>query len=48
MWIKDENEVNDIGYMYILRTIPMLHLLGTPQYVMEEPFHLEKNDDNYE
>ena len=34
--------------MYNIRTIPLLHLLGTPQYAIEEPIHLENNDDNYE
>ena len=32
MWIEfDENEIYDIGHMYNIRTIPMLHLLGYPQ-----------------
>ena len=28
--------------------MPMLHLLGTPQYTLEGLFHLENNDDNLE
>ena len=34
--------------MYNIRTIPMLHLLGNPQYAIEDPIHLEKSDDDYE
>ena len=34
--------------MYNMRTLPTTHLLGPPQYVIEEPIHLENKDDNQE
>ena len=48
MWIEYENEIYNIGHMYDIRYIPMLHLLGNPQYAIEDPAHLEINDDNYQ
>ena len=34
--------------MYNIRTIPMIHLLGPPQYAIQEPIHLEnKAADNH-
>ena len=46
VWIEYENEIYDIGNMYNIRTMPMLHLLGSPQYTIEEPIHLENKADN--
>ena len=43
MWIE-----YDIGNMYHMRTLPMAHLLGPPQYAIEEPIHLENKADNHE
>ena len=34
--------------MYNIRTIPMLPILGPPQYAIEELVQLENNDDNDE
>ena len=34
--------------MYNMRTMPMIHLLGRPQYAIEEPIHLENKADNHE
>ena len=42
VWLDYENEINDIRNMYKIRTMPMLYLLGPPQYTTEEPIHLEK------
>ena len=47
MWIEYENKIFDIGNMYNMRTLPMIHLLGPPQYVLEEPIHLENIADNH-
>ena len=47
VWIEYENEIYDIGNMYNIRTMPMLYLLGPPQYTIEEPIHLENKADNY-
>ena len=47
VWIEYENEINDIGFMYNIRTMPMLYLLGPPQYAIEEPIHLENRADNH-
>ena len=47
-WIDYENEMYDIGHTYNIRTIPMLHNLGNPQYAIEKFVHLVKSDDNYE
>ena len=33
--------------MYNIRTMPMTHLLGPPQYTIEEPIHLENKADNH-
>ena len=42
MWIEYENKIYDIGNMYSMRALPMMHLLGSPHYAIEEPIHLEK------
>ena len=47
MWIEYENEIYDIGNMFNIRTMPMLYLLGAPQYTIEEPIHLESKADNH-
>ena len=46
MWIEYENKRYDIGNMYNMKTLPMIHLLVPPQYAIEEPFHLENKGDN--
>ena len=33
--------------MYNIRTMPMLHLVGPPQYTIEEPIALENKADNH-
>ena len=33
--------------MYNIRTMPMLYLVGNPQYTTEEPINLEKKADNH-
>ena len=33
--------------MYNIRTMPMLYLLGPPQYTIEEPIYLENKADNH-
>ena len=48
MWIDYENKIYDIGNFFNMRTMPMIHLLGLPQYAIEEPFHLENKADNHE
>ena len=48
MWIEYENKIYDIGNMYNMRTMPMIHLLGTPQYAIEEPIRLEKKANYHE
>ena len=30
VWIEYENKIYDIGKMYNMRTLPMMHLLGPP------------------
>ena len=47
MWIEYENKIYDIRDMYNIRTIPMIHLLGPPQYSIQEPIHLEIKADNH-
>ena len=47
MWIEYENKIYDIGNMYNMRTLPTMHLLGPPQYAIEEPIHLENKADNH-
>ena len=42
-----KNKIYDIGNMYNMRTMPMTHLLGLPQYAIEEPIHLENKADNH-
>ena len=37
VWIEYENKIYDIGNMYNIRTMPMLYLLGPPQYTIGEP-----------
>ena len=32
--------------MYNMRNLPTMHLLGPPQYAIEEPIHLENKADN--
>ena len=46
VWIEYENQIYDIGNMYNIRTMPMLYLLGPPQYTKEEPIHLENKADH--
>ena len=46
MWIEFENAIKDIGNMYNIRFLPMLYLLGPPQYAIEEPILLENKADN--
>ena len=48
MWIEYENKIYDIGNMYNMRTLPMIYLLGLPQYAIQEPIHLENKVDNHE
>ena len=48
MLIEYENKIYDIGNVYNMRTLPMTHLLGPPQYAIEEPIHLENKADNHE
>ena len=43
-----KNKIYDIGNMYNMRTLPITHLLGPPQYAIEEPIHLENKADNHE
>ena len=33
--------------MYNMRTLPMIHLQGPPQYAIEELIHLENKADNH-
>ena len=33
--------------MYNIRTLPMIHLLGPPEYAIEEPSHVENKADNH-
>ena len=40
--------LKDFANMYNMRTLPMTHLLGPPQYTIEEPIHLEIKADNHE
>ena len=47
VWIEYENKIYDIGNMYNMRTLPMMHLLGLPQYTIGEPVHLENKADNH-
>ena len=47
MWIEFEKKLYDFGNMYNNRTIPMIHLLGPPQYAMEEPIASEDKADNH-
>ena len=47
VWIEYENKIYDIGNMYNMKTLPMIHLLGPPQYAIEEPIHLENKADNH-
>ena len=47
MWIELENKIYDIGNKYNMRTLPMMHLLGPPQYAIEEPIHFENKADNH-
>ena len=47
VWIEYDNKIYDIGNMYNMRTLPMMHLLGPPQYAIEEPIHLENKADNH-
>ena len=46
VWIAYENKIYDIGNMYNMRTLSLMHLLGPPQYAIEEPIHLEIKGDN--
>ena len=48
VWIEYQSEIYDIGIMYNIRTIPMLHLLLTPQYAIEEIYQLESKADDHE
>ena len=48
MWNEHKNKISDIGHMYNIRTKPMLHFSGIPQYAIEEPVLLENSDDNSE
>ena len=43
-----KNKIYDIANMHNMRTLPMTHLLGPPQYAIEEPIHLENKADNHE
>ena len=45
--MEHKNEIYDIANMYNIRTINMLHHLGTFQYAIEEPLHSENIDENY-
>ena len=47
VWSEDENEIYDFGNMYNMKTMPMMYLLGPPQYAIEEPIHLENTADNH-
>ena len=47
VWIEYENEIYDIGNMYNIRTMPMLYVLGPPQYTIEKPINLENKADDY-
>ena len=47
MWIEHENRIYDIGKMYNMRTLLRIHLLGPPQYAIEEPIHLENKAENH-
>ena len=47
VWIEYENKIYDIGNMYNMRTLPMTHHLGPPQYAIEESIHLENKADNH-
>ena len=47
VWIEYENKIYDIGNMYNMKTLPMIHLLGPPQYAIEGPIHLENKADNH-
>ena len=47
MWIEYENKMYDIGNMYNMRTLSLMHLLGPPQYAIEEPINLENNGENH-
>ena len=42
VWIEYENKIYD------MKTLPMTHLLGPPQYAIEEPIHLKNKADNHE
>ena len=48
VWIEYKNKIYDIANMYNMRTLPMTHLLGPPQYAIEQPIHLENKADNHE
>ena len=41
VWVEYKNKIYDVGNMYNIRTMFMTHLLGLPQYTIEEPIHLE-------
>ena len=47
VWVEYKNKIYDVGNMYNIRTTPMTHLLGPPQYTIEEPIHLENKADNH-
>ena len=47
MWTEYENKIFDIGNMYDMRTMPLIHLLGPPQYAIEQPIQLESKADNH-
>ena len=47
MWIENENKIYDLGKMYDMRTMPMIHFLGRPQYATDKPIHLKNTADNH-
>ena len=47
VWIENENKIYDIGNMYNMRTLPMMHLVGSPQNAIEEPIHLKNKADKH-
>ena len=47
VWFEYKDKIYDIGNMYNMRSMPMTHLLGPPQYAIEEPVHSENKADNH-
>ena len=47
VWVEYRNKIYDVGNMYNIRTNPMTHLLGPPQYAIKELIHLENKADNH-